>query len=252
MSGSLSGSLVSADVHGQEDAAAARARAVQAAAARGLQAHPDRLEVRTSCWDRGGCPVVSPRDAARRAGAALFDARVALAASGWAVEIDRLPSTDDADLLATVRPVEGAPDAAAAVLAGARPPSGQAALPVPDDVLADLVAAAAAEGTVLVPVVREHHLHLVHRLLQLSQGREPPQSWEPGAGTAMLLTSHRDDIYGWLRSGEACRRILLELARRGWRAAPTTRPVELPVARTQLRSALAWDTHPQTLLLVGA
>lgn len=45
--------------------------------------------------------------------------------------------------------------------------------------------------------------------------------------------------------------MLLELTRLGWVASPVTQAIEVPVTRTQLRAALAWDTHPQMLLRIG-
>src|SRR4051794_12294384 len=49
-------------------------------------------------------------------GAALLNARAALAVRGWAVEVRRLPDPEDPDLLAEVRPVAGRPDGDLAAL----------------------------------------------------------------------------------------------------------------------------------------
>src|ERR1700712_6098776 len=69
--------------------------------------HADRLDVRadrtrhlTSIDPRG-------RELLQRVGAALFTARVALAARGWAVDVQRCPSPDDPDLLAVLHLVDG-------------------------------------------------------------------------------------------------------------------------------------------------
>jgi hypothetical protein len=77
---------------------------------------------------------------------------------------------------------------------------------------------------------------------------------ETGSGadqTLVLLATATDDPRAWLRSGEALERLLLELTRLGWVASPVTQAIEVPVTRTQLRSALTWEAHPQMLLRIG-
>jgi hypothetical protein len=49
-------------------------------------------------------------------GAALFNARAAVAGHGWAAEVVRLPQPDDPDVLADLRPVPGRPDSELALL----------------------------------------------------------------------------------------------------------------------------------------
>jgi hypothetical protein len=79
-----------------------------------------------------------------------------------------------------------------------------------------------------------------------------PARVDSGAGqTLVLLATRNDDPEAWLRSGEALQRVLLELTRLGWVAGPVTQAIEVPVTRTQLRAALAWDAHPQMLLRIG-
>src|SRR5687767_13131686 len=101
------------------------ARALEAAAAQAVLApsvhntqpwrlvlHPTLLEIRA---DRSRqLTTVDPlgRELVQSVGAALFNARVALAAAGCAAEVDRLPRPEDPDLLAIVRPTEGDPDTA--------------------------------------------------------------------------------------------------------------------------------------------
>jgi nitroreductase len=72
--------------------------------------HADRLEIRAD--RRRHLPGIDPlgRGLAQSVGAALFNARVALAARGRAVEVERRPRADDRDLLAVVRWVDGPPD----------------------------------------------------------------------------------------------------------------------------------------------
>ncbi|MGY1735014.1 Acg family FMN-binding oxidoreductase [Geodermatophilus sp. SYSU D00684] len=271
--------------------------------------HPDRLELFADRTRQ--LVVLDPvgRALAQSVGAALFNARVALAAAGRAVRVDRLPDPADPGLMAVLRPVDGPPDPALAALAPAvrRRRTNRrrfGADRVPEDVLRVLTAAAAAEETVLVPVTREEHVRLLARLTQQAdrvQNADPAyraelRRWttrEPGAGdgvpvsvvphvdglqhdelpvrdfdttgagllpagtgsgtdqTLVLLATHRDDLLAWLRCGEALERVLLELTVRGWVAGPLTQAVEVPVTRTQLRSALTWDAHPQSVLRIG-
>jgi hypothetical protein len=62
-----------------------------------IELHADHLALRADPYRQG-------RELVQSAGAALFSVRVALAERGWASETDRLPHTDDPDLLAVVRP----------------------------------------------------------------------------------------------------------------------------------------------------
>ena len=271
--------------------------------------HPDRLELFADRTRQ--LTVLDPlgRALALSVGAALLNARVAVAAAGRAVEVDRSPATADPGPVAVVRPVEGPADPALAALGPAvrsrrtnrrRYAAGR----VPEDLLRLLVAAAAAEDTALVPVTRDEHVRLLARLTQQADGiqnadpayraelrrwtnRDPatgdgvPASAVPrvdgrhhddlpvrdfdtagtgqlspdtGSGTdqtlVVLATCH-DDPAAWLRCGEALERVLLELTTHGWVAGPLTQAVEVPVTRTQLRSALTWDAHPQTVLRIG-
>ena len=111
------------------------------------------------------------RELVLSAGAALLNARVALAGRGWAVEVRRLPDHDDPDLLAEVQPVAGRPDGE---LAGLEPQVAMrhtnrrrfAADPVPEEVLRQLTEAVSAEDVRLIPVVTEKQRRLVARLTQ--------------------------------------------------------------------------------------
>ena len=225
----------------------------------------DRIDIRADRSGRGNPLEGTERDLALSAGAALFDTRVSLAASGWAVEVDRLPQPDDPDLLAEVRPVPGAPEAALSTLAPAahrwresrrRFTGGR----VGDEVLRRLTEIAERDGVLLVPVVHESHRRLVARLAQqaerLRTARPASHAGPRGisahdARTMVLLATRTDDRLAWLRAGEALRHVLLELARLNWAAAPLAHVVEVPVTRLQLRAALTWDAHPQALVLIG-
>lgn len=102
-------------------------------------------------------------------GAALFNARTALAGHGWAAEVARLPQPDDPDLLAEIRPVSGGPDSELALLDEVitRRRTNRRRFepdPVPDVVLDRLRELAAREGTELLPIRTEAHRRLVARL----------------------------------------------------------------------------------------
>ncbi|MBJ7454290.1 MAG: hypothetical protein JHC71_19705, partial [Blastococcus sp.] len=133
--------------------------------------HVDRMEFRADRSRQLGALDPQGRALAQSVGAALLNARVALAAEDWAVEVDRFPSPSDPELLAVVRPVTGHPDSGLASLAPAveqrrtnRRHFGPA--PVPEHVLRLLTVAAADEETALVPVIQEQHRRLVARLTQ--------------------------------------------------------------------------------------
>lgn len=210
------------------------------------------------------------RELMQSVGAALFNVRVALAHAGWESEIERLPRPDDPDLLAAVRPVMGAPDPALAALAAVvtlrdtdrRHFTGAH---VPDAVLRRLTEIAELEGVLLVPVVDGAHRRLVARLIQQADvlqstgsghragaGERPPETDSDAEQPMLLLATRTDDRPAWLRAGEARQHVLLELSRLGWVASPLPQAVEVPLTRTQLRSALTWDGHPQMLLRVGS
>lgn len=78
--------------------------------------HPDRLEVRANRSRQ--LTAVDPlgRELVQSVGAALLNARVALSARGWAVEVERLPRAADPELMAVVYPVAGPADPALADL----------------------------------------------------------------------------------------------------------------------------------------
>ncbi|MCZ2860603.1 hypothetical protein [Blastococcus sp. VKM Ac-2987] len=250
-------------------------------------APPWRLALRAGvlevCADHSRRPATPDRHGrglAQSAGSALLGVRVSLAATGLAVEVHRLPRPGDPDLLATVTPVRGLPDAELAALAPAvtagQPARGHlSAERAPEDLVRALVRAAAAEGATLLPVLREDHLRLLVHLVReadraqhadpaaragqvLWTTRQPesgvarPTGDGSGTGrTLALLVTDRDDELAWLRSGEALRRVLLVAATHGWAGDPLPQVVEVPVVRLQVRSALTWDAHPQHLLHLG-
>ena len=67
----------------------------------------------------------------------------------------------------------------------------------------------------------------------------------------LLVGNVADDVRGWLSTGQALERVLLEIARAGYAASPFTQVVEVPRLRAELRSALGLDMWPHVLLRVG-
>jgi nitroreductase len=136
---------------------------------------PDRLELRADRDRQLAALDPSGRALVLSGGAALLNARVTLAARGFAVQVDRLPVPSDPDLLAVVRPVPGRPDGELAALATAvlqrrsnrRPFAGDE---LPDAVVRRLARVATEEDTALVPVLSADHRRLVARLTQTADG----------------------------------------------------------------------------------
>jgi len=82
-------------------------------------------------------------------------------------------------------------------------------------------------------------------------GALPEQTHSDGDQTLVLIATRTDDQSAWLSSGEALQHLLLRLTELGWVASPITQAIEVPLTRTQLRSAMTWDAHPQMLLRIG-
>jgi hypothetical protein len=228
-----------------------------------LVLHPDRLEIRVDPreQDPAGRPL---RRTVQGVGAVVLCARVALAAQGWAVRVDRLPRPDDRELLAVLHPAEGAPEAGLAplaALAAAGPLSRRTprVRPLPPSLLERLARAAALEDSLLVPVTSDPGRGLVEQLDHeaasiLGHGRgEPTGDHHPGAADPdafLLLATTEDDELAWLRSGEAMERVLLGLAHEGRFACLVTEVLDVPLVRARVRSALCWADHPQALIRV--
>ena len=160
--------------------------------------HPDRLELFADRTRQ--LTVLDPvgRALAQSIGAALFNARVAVAAAGRAVQVDRLPDPADPDRMAVLRPVDGPADAALAVLAPAvrrRRTNRRRFTPdrLPAEELRLLVAAAAAEDAVLVPIGRDEHLRLLARLTQQADGI---QNADPAYRAELRRWTNRDPATG--------------------------------------------------------
>jgi hypothetical protein len=208
-------------------------------------------------------------------GCALFNARVSLAAAGYLTQVERFPDSSRPALLARV-----APDTALMAL-GAESTGltigaldalidqrrsdkrGFVAEAVSDEVIADLIDAAAAEGAELRHVTRPDD-----RRCLVSLSREAGE-WGPADGPAaelpvvldrttggldeclLVLGTAGDSLGEWLRAGEALGRVLLEAARRGLAVLALTRVIEVAHLRSRLRSQLQLSMHPHALLWIG-
>jgi nitroreductase len=130
-----------------------------------IEIHADRSRQLTVVDTTGRALLVS-------CGAALFQARIALQAAGWDVSVERMPDPDDRDHLATVR-VTGPTTMDTAGLEAARRLAAAARerrtdrrpfadRPVEPETVDVLVAAVAAEGAMLKPVIeRSDRLDLI-------------------------------------------------------------------------------------------
>jgi hypothetical protein len=163
-----------------------------------LVLHPDRIDVRADRSRR--LPVLDPagRELMLSVGAAVLNTRVELAARGRAVGVDRSARTTDPDLAAVVHLVDGPPDSALAALAPqvrARRTNrrGYTDDPVPPDVLDRVLAAAAAEDTVAVPVLTEDQHRLVARL---AQDADAEQNADPAYRHELRIWTNRDTRSG--------------------------------------------------------
>ncbi|MBJ7450987.1 MAG: hypothetical protein JHC71_02750 [Blastococcus sp.] len=227
--------------------------------------HHDRLEIRVDLREQGPVSGHPLRRTVQGLGAVVLCARVALAAQGWAVQVDRLPRPDDPELLAILRPAAGAPEAGLAplaALASAGPLRGRRprVRPLPPGLLQRLGRVAALEDSLLVPVTSDAARELVEQLDHEASsilGRGPgegtvdPRPADTAQGALLLLTTMEDDELAWLRSGEAMERVLLGLARESRFASLVTEVLDVPFLRTRVRSGLCWPDHPQALIRVG-
>jgi nitroreductase len=133
--------------------------------------HADRLDVRADRTRHLTSIDPSGRELVLSVGAALFNARVTLAARGWAVDVQRCPSPDDPDLLAVLQLVDGPPAPGLAVLDPLVPQrrtnrrTFDATVPT-DAELQSFTAAAVAEDAVLIPVLTGEQHRLVARITQ--------------------------------------------------------------------------------------
>ena len=67
----------------------------------------------------------------------------------------------------------------------------------------------------------------------------------------LLLGTHEENRWAWLRAGEALERVWLDITRRGYVAGVFTQLIEIDAIRFHLRSDLRLMMHPHVLLRVG-
>jgi hypothetical protein len=246
--------------------------------------HPDRLDVYADRSRR--VPVVDPtgRQLILSCGAAIFGARMALAAARLDAVTTVLPDRGDASLLASVRVLGPTPcpddvalrlDTAADLRHSNR--RHFAADPVSDAELDRLVAAAKVEGA---------WLHLLRdlddraALATLCQRADSLQRADPAYleelrawtsddpertdgvpavadtpaslnQTMVVLCTAGDMVADWLSAGQALGRVLLELTSAGLVAGIMSQAVEEPATRDILRRELRLAGHPQLLIRIG-
>jgi nitroreductase len=215
-------------------------------------------------------------------GCALFNARVALAAAGYATVVRRLPEPARPDLIArlSIGDPDEPPDYRVAALDSVielRHTNRRrfADDRVPAELVDDLVAAAAAEGGNLLPVRGEAQLAstaaLVRRAIAVADAdpayRAELRAWTtevPDRAEVMavagqveadqcllLLWSAGDNPRAWLQAGEALQRALLELTERGYAAGMLSQVAEVPAVRALISRELNVAGQPHLLLRVG-
>ncbi len=216
---------------------------------------PRRLHVRADRTRQLTALDPTGRALGQSVGAALFNARVSLAAAGWATTTDRLPDPTDPDLLAVLELAEGRPDGGIAPLVDVlglrdtrRARFGPGATGAAD--IALFRAAALAEDAQLVPVVRDDRPGPAG-LTGVAEDLVPTSVRDGAEATLVVLTTARDDEAAWLRAGEALQRVLLEIAQADWVGTPFGRAVEAPPTHAEFGSALIGERWPQSILRIG-
>jgi nitroreductase len=139
--------------------------------------HPRQLDVRVDRSRQLTAIDPTGRALVQSVGAALLNARVAIAAHGWAAATRRLPDPADPDLLAVVELTDGPADPALAELRSAvtarhtnrRTFGSEVPAPAEQQVLR---AAATAEGAELLLISTDEERRLLARLSRVADGRQ--------------------------------------------------------------------------------
>ncbi|MGY1688279.1 hypothetical protein ACI8AK_22085 [Geodermatophilus sp. SYSU D00867] len=240
-----------------------------------------RTSVHLSADPSRRLPATDPgsRDLLIGCGAALHHLRVALHAAGLAPCVHRLPDPAHPAHLAAVdvSPAEPAPDdlaLAQAVEHRRSDPRVYSPWPVPAELLADLVRAAAGETarlTVLAARARREVVRLVEEAAWSGRSRGsvdgvPVRDLAGGAlrlagdgsGGSVLavLTTAGDGPADRLRAGEALSAVLLTATAVGLATDPVGRPLEVPHVRARLAALCAGVSPdapgtPQALVRLG-
>ncbi|WP_019874601.1 hypothetical protein [Sporichthya polymorpha] len=258
----------------------AAVRATLAASVRNSQPwrlvlHPDRLVVRADRSRR--LPVFDPtgRQLLLSCGAAVFNARVALAAAGIGDEVTWGPDalgTGDVDDLAMLRPAPDITDPDL-VLAGLdwatlrrRSSWGPFTTPAEPALVAALVAAARAEGADLVamdPAAAARAARVAAVVLDADAAYLAElRAWRAGAtwipddldwrtSTCLVLSTPTDSPAAWLRAGEALQRVLLTATALDTAAHVLSLPIEVPAARHMVEVAAGCPGYAHLVVRVG-
>jgi hypothetical protein len=216
---------------------AARARSVQDTQPWHIVQREYVLEIRAD-WTRQ-LPLVDPsgRQLLLSCGCAVFNARIAFAAAGVAVDVDRFPDPEQPDLVARLvaagTGTSNQPTLTRLERADPRQPGGERGTRPLPTVLVD---AARAEGADLV-IVRSPE----HRAAQpASDGHH-----------LLLLGTNADTPLAWARAGEALQRVDLEATLRGQVLSWYPHLIEVPESRARLRARLRLAMHPHLVLRLG-
>ena len=221
-------------------------------------------------------------------GCALFNARVALAAAGYASVVRRFAEPTRPSLLAQLSVADAgqASDSCLGTLDSVielrhtnrrQFADGQ----VPSALVDRLAAVAAAEGAYLLPVRDRAKLASTAMLAQRAaalEGADPAYRAELRAWTAdqwvddvpaidlgdpssdtysginqclLVLWTVGDNPLAWLQAGEALQRALLELTQQGYAAGLMSQVAEVPSVRAALRRELELPGEPHLLVRVG-
>jgi len=252
-------------------------------------------------WVEAGGPL--GRWDATAAGSALFHARASIANQSMRSVLTRFPDGPGSPCFARLDPpvrrldddFDPTDDHAVndidvtPLVRGFAPPGGGGS-PVSRALANYLSVASAADGVVVVQLVRRDHCEAVAGLIRRAgavpglagpvgvegwhqtggSGVESPRAaripaarrgggvpaaspprGERSRRTMLLLGTASDGPAAWLRAGEALERVRLILAHYDYASTPLTRVVEVPETRAALRRGLGLTFQPQVLLLVG-
>lgn len=241
-----------------------------------FELHPSHLDLVVDQGRRLEALDASGRSQLLSLGAALYAARVALAAAGRCADVERLPDPSRPSLIARVALAE--PPCVAEPLAADEPtlrdPVGEASGftsgAVPEAALAAIREAADSEGVDLavVPAGRSHGLLDLCREardIQLVDStcraelrawtgaaeREPEYGDDATAPAVLVLGGGHDDRLHWVRTGEALQRVLITIARHGLVALTAPCALEVPQTRVAVREQLQLDWYPQVIVRIG-
>jgi len=199
------------------------------------------------------------RDLLMSCGAALHHLRVALAASGLASTVHRLPDVAEPDHLAALemRPCSAAATDLAHTAAILRRRSDRRRFTnrdVPHVLVTDLIARAAAHGASLRPVTAAGTRARLVDAIRATPGNRvhQPAAGEPDGTLLMLLATGSDDLIARLRAGEALSAVLLRATALGLATCALSRPLDVGSSRQDFEEEVFGGAEaPQLALRVG-